>query len=112
WGARSACSSPSRGVAPDGAAGKHGVDQALVEVLRQLPRAQRTRLWAGVADHPPTPLVGVVAGDDHELERGERGGLVVAEPLDADYRVVAEPWAERGTEWLQKAAGGGREAHH
>ncbi len=81
---------PGRGVAPDRAAGQHGVDQAVLEVGGVLPGADGQRRLARVADALADVAVGVVAADDDQLQRAERRGIVRGQRVEAGLRVVAE----------------------
>ena len=49
-----------------------------------------------------TRRVGVVAGDDHQLQRGERLGIVRGEGGETGGRVVAELAAERAPQRLEQ----------
>ena len=106
WPARGDGALPGRRVAPDLAAGEHGVDQAFLEIGGVLPRPELEGHLSRVGDELADPGVGVVAGDDHELHRTERRGLVPAERVEARRDVVAElrAGARRGAARAGRAA--------
>src|SRR4051794_12339869 len=76
-------------VTPHWAAREDRVDQALLEVLRDEPGLDVDCHLTGVADQFAHALVGVVAGDDDELKRGQVRRLV-GKRIQPTLHIVAQ----------------------
>ena len=95
-----------RRVAPDRSAREDLVDEPFLEVGRVLPRVERLRDLARVAEPVADVLVGVVAADDREQQRRMVVGLVALECREAGGRIVAELGPQRQPQRLRPGRGG------
>ena len=84
----------------------YGGDQALVDVLGDLPAVQLLGLLAGVAESIADVTVRVVAEDDRADERGPLVGRLVVQPVQAGRRIVAELRPQRAGERLAEVRPG------
>src|SRR5439155_458552 len=101
WRARHLGSPAGNRVAPDGASGKHGVDQSLVEIGRGA-GLDLDRELTGIPDELADTPVRVVAGNEDEMERPEDRRVAAAQGIEAGLYVVPELDPERAAEWFNE----------